>query len=174
MWFRVGSVANLRARAPAPRRSLPNWAAAVFASPLGRNADFCSRPCSRQARRITRPEAAIFGHCTIPESSDFAWGVSRNGVRPPGGSVVLGPTRPSSFLRHSSRETTTFALPHTLEFPANARFAKAPKSKFRDTPQAESLLLGFSRAPRATPTKAPLEWAAGRCAVLFGSQRGRK
>ena len=45
----------------------------------------------------------------------------------------------------------------TCELPANAPSTKVPKSTFRDTPQAETLLLGISRVPRATPAMAPHE-----------------
>ena len=105
----------MRAHTPTPKHPIPNWVAAVFATLLRRNADFRPRRCSRQSRRKLLPEAAFFGHFRMPKSSDSAWGVSRNGSRSPWGSAVLGPTRPSSFSRHSPRETTTFARSKFLQ-----------------------------------------------------------
>ena len=54
----------------------------------------------------------------------------------------------------------------TFEIPSHARSTKVPKSKFRDTPKADSPLVGLSRVPRATPAMAPHEWATCRCGVF--------
>ena len=91
----------MRANTPAPKHSIPNWVAAVFASLIGRNADFCPRQCSRQSRRKLHPEAAFFGYFRMPKSSYSAWGVSRNGSRPPPGSAVSGPKVPDLMMEHS-------------------------------------------------------------------------
>ena len=96
-----------------------------------------------------RSEAAILGHLKLPKSSDSAWGVSRNGTRSPRGSAVLGPTRPSSFSRHSPRETTTFALSNFLQTLVPQRF---PDLNFGTLPKRNH----YFWASRGCPGRRPL------------------
>ena len=96
-----------------------------------------------------RSEAASLGHLKLPKSSDFAWGLSRNGTRSPRGSAVLGPTRPSSFSRHSTRETTTFALSNVLQTLVPQRF---PNLNFGTRPKRNN----YFRASRGCPGRRPL------------------
>ena len=131
----------------APKGPVPNAVAAVFATLLRRNAHFCPRPSSRQSCRKLRPDAAILGPSNNFKSSDSAWGVSRNGSRSPWGSAVLGPTRPSSFSRHSPRETTTFARSKFLQTLVPHKFP--------------NLHFGTLPSPRGITTCGPLTGAPG-------------